>query len=153
MIVVEGNSLKHPCSSKELNGHKVITSKVPTPNTEYLCARHIDLRSGEYPFMCYKWLESRDHPEIRIDDVWQADFKRWDDYFLEFNPKFPDPSSGTCAVFCVIERWKPKQIGLIGFDWVLDGNSEWIHDSKAELKAICSLTEVIDLRDNTICRV
>ncbi len=70
--------------------------------------------------------------------------RRWDNYYKRFSKK--KPSSGLCAVFGVIERWEPKTIGLIGFDWVLDGNTGWTHDANAEKQAILSLVTIEDLR-------
>ena len=72
------------------------------------------------------------------------DSKYWDGYYKQFSKK--KPSSGLCAVFGTIERWAPETIGLIGFDWVLDGFQDWQHDSIAELKCIRSLCNVKDLR-------
>ena len=150
MIVVEGNSTRHPCSTRiKLDGETYVTSKVPSKNTDYLCARWIDQRYKyqDLPFMCYKGMDPQKF-KVRTDDVWVADHVYWDDYFQQFNPKHRDPSSGTSAVFCVIERWQPEEIGLIGFDWVLDKNSDWFHDAAAELKAIEQLITIIDLRNN-----
>jgi hypothetical protein len=48
------------------------------------------------------------------------------------------------------ERWKPEKVGLIGFDWVLDGNPDWDHDAIAERACIESLVEVVDLRHNHV---
>jgi hypothetical protein len=56
------------------------------------------------------------------------------------------PSLGLCAVMGVVERWKPSEIGLIGYDWVLDGNPEWGHDAEAERRCIESLVKIVDLR-------
>jgi hypothetical protein len=83
-----------------------------------------------------------------MENVWRADYKKWEQYFKQFKPKkHHDPSSGTCAAFCAIERWNPTEIGLIGMDWVLDGNKEWFHDARAELECLQSLVKVIDLRE------
>jgi hypothetical protein len=49
-------------------------------------------------------------------------------------------------VFAVVERWQPERVGLIGFDWVLDGYKGWPHDSLNELRCMQSLTEIVDLR-------
>jgi hypothetical protein len=72
------------------------------------------------------------------------DSRRWDTYYKQFSKK--KPSSGLCAVFGVIERWEPKTIGLIGFDWILDGITGWQHDADAEKQAILSLVTIEDLR-------
>lgn len=78
--------------------------------------------------------------------MWVADHEYWDRYFRSFNPKHKDPSSGTCAIFCCVERFNLSEIGVIGLDWVLDGNDAWLHDAKAERAAIESLVKIIDLR-------
>ena len=152
MIVVEGTSLRQPCSWVDLRGlgHTVVSSKRPSPNTDYLCCRDINWRKppyGHIPFMCYKWMRPNKSRTPSMENVWQADFKKWDKYFKTFGPlKHADPSSGTCAIFCAIERWQPKEIGIIGMDWVLDNNKAWFHDARAELEAIKSLVTVVDLR-------
>jgi hypothetical protein len=98
--------------------------------------------------MCYKWSRPNKGRTPSLKNVWQADWKRWDKYFQTFKPKkHPDPSSGTCAAFCAIERWNPKEIGIIGMDWVLDGNKEWFHDARAERECLESLVKIIDLRE------
>lgn len=77
-----------------------------------------------------------------------ADSKYWDSYFKSFNPRNLNkkPSVGLCAVMMAYERWKPDKIGLIGFDWVLDGHKDWAHDSYTEKKVMESLCEIVDLR-------
>ena len=81
---------------------------------------------------------------------WSAQEKGWFHYFDQFKPKLYKPSIGTMAVFMAFERWGPEKIGLIGFDWVLDNNAEWFHDSRAEREAINALgVEIIDLRNIT----
>ena len=85
--------------------------------------------------------------DIDRDNIWQANWRGWDNHFRTFGDvKHPDPSSGTCAVFCVVERWEPKEIGLIGFDYVLDNETDWLHDARAELEAIEDIVNIIDLR-------
>ena len=84
-------------------------------------------------------------------EKYYCDSARWDGYFKRFvrskrPPQRTKPSSGLCAVFGVIERWNPPSIGLIGFDWVLDGNPEWEHDAVAEKACIESLIDIVDLR-------
>jgi len=153
MIVVEGTSIRQPCSWVDLRGegHTVVSSKRPSPNTDYLCCRDINWRKPNYkhiPFMCYKWMRPNKGRVPSMENVWKADHKRWDAYFKSFHPKkHPDPSSGTCAAFCAIERWNPKEIGLIGLDWVVDGNSTWFHDARVELECLKSLVKIIDLRE------
>lgn len=128
--------------------------KFPTDNTDYLAGRHISSRrnNGPQPFLCYKWNPPIGDRGGKFDDVdreniWQADYEYWDEYFRSFDPKHPDPSSGTCAVYSVIERWHPENIGLAGFDFVLDNNTDWIHDARAERESIEQLVDIIDLRD------
>lgn len=78
-------------------------------------------------------------------EKWFCDSLRWNEYYRQFS--MTKPSSGLCAVFGVVERWQPTTIGLIGFDWVLDGYPEWQpHDADAERQAILSLVKIEDLR-------
>ena len=76
--------------------------------------------------------------------------KKWDAYYKKFTRskihQKMKPSVGLCAVFGVVERWNPKTIGLIGYDWVLDENPSWEHDAVAEKQAILSLVKIKDLR-------
>lgn len=88
-----------------------------------------------------------DDPPGKSALIWRANYHRWQSYWRSFGPKFGKPSNGTLAVFCAVERWNTQSVGLIGMDWVLDENTEWFHDAKAELAAIRNLVEVIDLRD------
>ena len=150
MIVIESNSVQFPTEKWTKTDETVVTIKRPTANTDYLCGRHISIRN-HCPFLCYKWnpiLGDRggkfDH--ISRENIWQADWAKWDNYFRSFDPKHTDPSSGTCAVYCVVERWKPENIGLIGFDYVLDNNTDWLHDARAELASIERIVNIIDLR-------
>jgi hypothetical protein len=90
----------------------------------------------------------RDYQKAQKGLWWSVQEKGWLQYFDQFKPKFHKPSVGTMAVFMAFERWGPEKIGLIGFDWVLDDNPEWFHDSRAEREAIYSLgIEIIDLRN------
>lgn len=83
--------------------------------------------------------------ECKEVDKYYPDAKSWDEYYTTFSSA--KPSTGLCAVFTAVERWKPDTIGLIGFDWVLDGNEEWApHNAVAELAAMQSLAEIKDLR-------
>jgi len=82
-------------------------------------------------------------PQCKVEKYF-IDSRRWDNYYKQFSKK--KPSTGLCAVFGVIERWEPKTIGLIGFDWILDGNPGWTHDAEAEKQAILSLVILKDLR-------
>ena len=79
-----------------------------------------------------------------------VDSRRWDAYYKQFSKK--KPSSGLCAVFGAVQRWEPKTIGLIGFDWVLDGNPDWTHDASAERQAILSLVNIKDLRNDQVIK-
>lgn len=83
-------------------------------------------------------------------DAYYCDKKKWDAYYREFTRSKVHqkckPSVGLCAVFGVVERWQPETVGLIGFDWVLDGYEDWIHDAVAERKCIESLVDIVDLR-------
>lgn len=87
--------------------------------------------------------------------VYRVDSNRWNGYYKRFSKK--KPSSGLCAVFSVVERWNPDTVGLIGFDWVLDGQSGHgfeNHDVKAEKRCLLSLVNVVDLRnDQALCRI
>jgi hypothetical protein len=90
---------------------------------------------------------------LEVGRMWfSAHEKGWEKhYYAQFKPKMYKPSIGTLAVFMAYERWNPKKIGLIGMDWVLDGNPDWFHDAKAELEAISALpVEIVDLRDGRI---
>lgn len=89
--------------------------------------------------------------DCRIKDVYYVNSTHWDDYYRQFvrskrPPQRMKPSLGLCAVFGVVERWAPSEIGLIGYDWVLDGNPDWDHDAIAEKACIESLVKIIDLR-------
>jgi hypothetical protein len=158
MLVIESNSRQFPTPRwKKREGDTVITIKWPTENTDYLCGRHISSRRNgpEYPFLCYKWnppLGDRGgkFDDVPRDNIWQADWERWDKHYRSFgNVKHPDPSSGACAVYSVVERWSPDTVGLIGFNYVLDNNTEWMHDARAELESIKSIVTIIDLRDGS----
>ena len=83
-----------------------------------------------------------------IPNCYLAEEKYWNSYFKSFNPKNRNgkPSVGLCAVMMAHERWTPDEIGLIGFDYVLDGHKDWLHDSATELKVMRSLATIIDLR-------
>lgn len=155
LLVIESNSVQFPTPRwKKQPGDTVITIKRPTRNTDYLFGRHISARRNgpEYPFICYKWnppLGDRGgkFDDVPRDNIWQADWQAWDAYYRAFGPvKHEDPSSGTCAVYSVVERWAPEEIGLIGFDYVLDNNTQWMHDARAELESIKSIVDIIDLR-------
>ena len=87
-------------------------------------------------------------------DVYYCDSCRWDKYWSRFvrassPPQRVKPSLGTCAVMGAVERWAPDEIGLIGFDNILDGNLSWEHDAIAEKRCIESLVKIIDLRQGS----
>ena len=83
--------------------------------------------------------------ECKETDTYYVNQKHWDKYYSEFSGA--KPSTGLLAVFGVVERWNPKVIGLIGYDWILDGNPGWTpHNAEAERKAILSLVRIKDLR-------
>ena len=150
MLIIEGTSIRQPCSIVDLSGHTVVSTKRPSPNTDYLCCRDINWRKPPYsdiPFMCYKWMIPTKSRTPNMEHVWKADHKKWDAYFKTFKPrKHKDPSSGTCAALCAIERWNPEVLGLIGMDWVLDDNRAWFHDARAELEMLKTLVNIVDLR-------
>lgn len=97
----------------------------------------------------------------------RPDVERWLGYFSQFHtgntgipayrqyrhrtPAIRKPSNGLCAVFCAVEFLNPQQIGLIGFDSILNPTnrftgkwhdtkpSMWSHDQLAENAALYSL--------------
>ena len=150
LIVIESNSVQFPTTPWIKGDETVVTVKRATQNTDYLCGRHISSRRDQeqYPYLCYKWNPSTGKfGDISQSHVWLADWQKWDHHYRSFGPvKHGDPSSGTCAIYCVVERWQPEEIGLIGFDYVLDNNTDWMHDAKAELASIEALVDIIDLR-------
>ena len=84
-------------------------------------------------------------------EIIPLDHKRWDKYWAGFvrNKKYSaqmKPSLGTCAVFAAVEYFGVDEVGLIGYDNILDGNGSWMHDAIAERNCIESLVNVIDLR-------
>ncbi len=143
--------------SSEGYGKTTITTKKLPTDSEYVSLRHIHFwnkfrnKDRDRPIMLYhqqcKCKHCRVCTDIPVD--WSASTKYWDNYYKQFNPKLAKPSLGTCAVFSAVERWKPKTIGLIGFDWILDGNPDWFHDAEKERQAILSLTNIVDLRDGS----
>jgi len=85
--------------------------------------------------------------DVNRTNIIMADWEKWDEHYRSFGPvKHPDPSSGACAVYSVVEHFAPDEIGLIGFDYVLDNKADWMHDAKAELRSIESIVNIIDLR-------
>lgn len=97
--------------------------------TDYLCARSPRFDHGLFPFWRLK-----------------------DQYSGYAGPK--KPTTGLCAVLEVVERLRPQEIALIGFDRLLyphhpDAQSEWLgHDKFAEHACLMALpVRIIDLRD------
>jgi hypothetical protein len=109
--------------------------------TDYLCGRSKIYEVGKTPFWHFN-----DPPE-------------WMRYYASFNPRHPKPTSGLCAVFCAIDKVAPDEIGLIGFDRLLDpsdmksrkwheqrSRSMYGHDQRAEHEALMNLPlRIIDL--------
>ena len=125
---------------------KQATKSITKPDQRYKYA-------PEKGFMLYKAVVHGGN-KFAVEDIptekrYLAESKYWDSYFKSFNPRNQNkkPSVGLCAVMMAYERWKPDRIGLIGFDWVLDGYKGWLHDSYTELEVMKSLAEIIDLRD------
>jgi hypothetical protein len=80
-----------------------------------------------------------------------VDNKMWDEYWKGFVRQkrlstHTKPSLGTCAVFAAVEHFEADEVGVIGYDNILDENTEWMHDAIAEKKCIESLVNVVDLR-------
>lgn len=74
--------------------------------------------------------------------------KGWRAYYRQFNPYREKPSSGMAAIFCAIELWGVRKVGVIGFENILDGSSKRVsHDWKAEHDCIRSLVTLVDLRN------
>lgn len=85
--------------------------------------------------------------------------QKWLAYYKEFKPRKPKPSTGLMAVFMAIDKLKPKEIAVIGFDRVLDptdgtttkwhkprGHYAWGHDQRVEHLALMNCgTTIIDL--------
>ena len=122
----------------------VATKKRPVPSDYVFCRFGFQYRGSEDLMLYYKRLADD-------KDAYFCDAIRWDKYFKQFirsksPPQRVKPSLGTCAVMGVVERWNPKDIGLIGFDNILDGNTDWEHDAIAEKRCIESLVNIIDLR-------
>jgi len=112
--------------------------------TDYLCARSLIYRD-----------EKSSTPFWHFNDP-----KKWMDYYATFNPRHPKPSTGLSAVFMAIDRIKPEEIALIGFDRLLNLNdttsrkwndqkmeSLYAHDQRAEHECLMSLpVKIRDLR-------
>jgi hypothetical protein len=148
-------------STEGYEGEVTITTKKRTLPAPYIAASS--------PNYFYRWRDTcyNDEPTkamiFRISPIkyagkevggmWFSGFEKgWQQkYYAQFKPKFCKPSIGTLAVFMAVERWAPEKIGLIGMDWVLDGNEDWFHDAAKEREAITNLPcQIIDLRDGSI---
>jgi hypothetical protein len=143
-------------STKQVKRVDVATKKQRVPS-DYIFCRSYDTvkpylknRGPDYhpPLIIYKkgcGCAGRKCGECKEKGKRYVDKPRWDAYYRDFS--LTKPSLGLLAVFGVVELWNPKTIGLIGYDWILDGNPEWTrHDAEAEKKAIMSLVRIIDLR-------
>lgn len=125
--------------------HVTVATKARSVSSDYVFYRWGNQvkKDDETPVIIYY---GRDADFIKEKQVVDASY--WDAYYRGFSEA--KPSSGLCAVFAAVELWAPDRIGLIGFEYVLDGYEEWQkHDSNAEKKAISSLVEIIDLRENS----
>ena len=142
--------------STELVKHvDVATKKRSVPSDYVFCRFHFN-HKGDEPLMLY-------YRRCRCGrcEACQADFYcdsgRWNAYYRQFvrekrPPQKSKPSTGLCAVFGVVERWNPRTVGLIGYDYILDGNTDWEHDAIAELHCILSLVNIRDLRSGQLIR-
>lgn len=145
-------------SARTYNGRVDVATKKVTVPCDYAVARWSVWWSkrkdliGDGGFMCYKPVMDHKRDVLDKEKFYQADHKYWDAYFLSFKPTrvTKKPSTGLCAVFCAYERWMPERVGLIGFDWVLDGDSRWSHDPDCELRCIRSLVDIVDLRTGNV---
>lgn len=140
MIVIVGHGPSVLCGLGDLiDTHTVIRLKSGLlteharehwgTRTDYLCARSHSFDHGLFPF-------------------WLFDSPKWREYFAHFSQK--KPTTGLCAVFCAIDQLAPKEIGLIGFDRVLNpehgslckwngSSSIHMHDARAEYACLHSL--------------
>jgi len=78
-----------------------------------------------------------------------ADSAYWLDWYRKFNNHSAKPSSGLCALFCAAEFFPGAEVGLIGFDNVLDGKPfrSGPHDGGGEHAAALALNlHLYDLR-------
>ncbi len=143
-------------------GHIDIATKKMSLPADYHFARHaawyykVRQESDKYinkadNFILYRFQDTPTHkyPLEGIENRYVCDWRYWDNFFIRKGPKnlSRKPSVGICAFFAAYEVWKPKKVGLIGFDWVLDGHKDWPHDSRCELACMESLAEIVDLRE------
>lgn len=145
MITIAGSG-----PSTALLDHVDVATKKRSVPSDYVFCRFgfsYDRFGDGLPLMVYyNRCGGRIHPDYICDS------NRWDKYYKHFTtrkrpPQKTKPSTGLCAVFGVIERWNPQTIGLIGYDWILDGNPDWEHDADAERRCIQSLVNIEDLRN------
>lgn len=128
----------------------IATKKRPLPSDYVFCRFGFQADKHKVPLMLYyKRSQGRSYKDRK--EIWYCDSEKWDKYWSQFirmksPPQRVKPSLGTCAVMAAVERWGCKEIGLIGFDNILDGNTEWEHDAIAEKRCIESLVNIIDLR-------
>jgi len=154
MITIAGSG-----PSTDLVEHVTVATKKRSVSSDYVfCA---------FMWQYLKWRPKRDRTPLMLyyrrmtEDmsvckapVYFCDSQHWTSYYHQFvrekrPPQRMKPSLGLCAVFGVVERWNPDTIGLIGYDWILDGNRDWLHDAIAEKACIESLVTIKDLRDDT----
>jgi hypothetical protein len=181
VIVGHGPSvLKRPLGSW-LDTQTVVRLKsAPMPDkaywgsrTDYLAGTGIDWRvefhkthKAKPPF----WLWDKhgafrhivNHPTMRQkrshvldENIYFTDIDRWSNYFNEFKPEKPKPSTGLTAIFAAVEQGF-EEIALLGFDsfftdkvtgkWNVDPKlAIWGHDQLAEQRALQGLgIKVID---------
>lgn len=149
MITIAGSG-----PSKDQVEHVTVATKRRGVPSDYIFLRFLhswrlyNPEEQQTPLMLYY---SHNLFECSAPEKYFCDSDRWDKYFKRFvrskrPPQRTKPSSGLCAVFGVVERWNPDEIGLIGFDWVLDGNPRWEHDAIAERACIESLVNIVDMR-------
>ena len=77
-----------------------------------------------------------------------ADSAYWLDFYRQFS-KYGKPSSGLCALFCAAEFFPGSEVGLIGYDNVLDNTPfrSGPHDSGGEWACVQALPlTLFDLR-------
>ena len=120
-------------SSKEIDWVDIATKKRSVPSKFVYCC---------YPFHFERWGTGG---ELFLHD------RKLNKYYAQFvrskrPPQRMKPSLGLCAVLGAHARFNISEVGLIGFDYILDGNTEWEHDAIAEKACIESLVRIIDLR-------
>lgn len=143
-------------STAQVDHVTVATKKQSVPSDYVFCRFHFNYRGGPKLMVYYRRCKCG-RCDACSEPEYFCDFDRWNKYYSKFvrekrPPQRTKPSTGLCAVFGVVERWEPKTIGLIGFDWILDGNPDWEHDAIAEKNAILSLVNVRDLRNGKLIR-